>query len=127
VIGVVAIVLVQAGGMPPNTCANPLDQSTMTRCAYEDYYKADAQLNAQWRRALARRRYLDKGDAMAGVTTYEVALIAAQRAWIAYRDAQCAVEGQEMRGGSGEPMIAGQCLARLTRERTAYLKRVEHD
>ncbi|KQO08354.1 lysozyme inhibitor LprI family protein [Sphingomonas sp. Leaf242] len=126
-IGVVAIVLAQVGGMPPNTCANPLDQSTMTRCAYEDYDKADAQLNAQWRRTLARRRDLDKANPMDGAPTYMAALTAAQRAWIAYRDAQCAVEGQEMRGGSGEPMIAGQCLARLTRERTAYLKRVEHE
>ena len=110
-------------------CKNPIDQSTMTRCAYQDYQAADRLLNAEWARALARRRYLDRSNAIPNDPTpsYEQVLVKAQRAWIAYRDAQCAVEGQEMRGGSGEPMIVGQCLARLTRERTAYLKKVERD
>ncbi|MGU3389580.1 lysozyme inhibitor LprI family protein [Sphingomonas sp. M1A8_2b] len=99
----------------------------MTRCAYEGYKRADAQMNARWRKALARRRYLDKSNPMPGVTTSEAGLIAAQRAWSAYRDTQCVAEGQAMRGGSLEPMIEGQCLARLTRERTAYLKRVEDE
>lgn len=111
------------------TCKNPIDQSTMTRCAFKDYHAADRAMNLQWAKALARRRYLDKSNVFPGypLPSYEQALVKAQRAWIAYRDAQCEVEGQEMRGGSGEPEIVGRCLARITRERTAYLEKVGRD
>ena len=45
------------------------------------------------------------------------ALLAAQRAWIAYRDSQCELAGFEARGGSMEPMLVSGCLADLTRKR----------
>jgi uncharacterized protein YecT (DUF1311 family) len=49
-------------------------------------------------------------------------LLAAQRAWIAFRDAHCASEGYEFRGGSMEPFMIGTCMTKLTEERTAQLK-----
>jgi len=58
----------------------------------------------------------------AGRFGYAAATLASQRAWLAFRDAQCAIEGGEYAGGSMQPMVRSGCLARLTRERTAQLK-----
>jgi uncharacterized protein YecT (DUF1311 family) len=44
-------------------------------------------------------------------------LVASERAWIAYRDAQCSFEGTTMLGGSGEGVIVGGCLYQKTAER----------
>ena len=107
----------------PEDCDNPVTQIEMTMCARADYERADIDLNKQWKTTLAEMRRMDKESAGYGYRPpgYADALLASQRTWIAYRDAQCTVEGQEMRGGSGEPMLVNMCLARITRERTAAL------
>lgn len=116
------MLLAQGTGMP-NSCANPLDQTTMTACAYKDFARADRALNVAWKKALGYWAKLDKSNLTErdNAPTYVQAMTKSQRAWIAFRDAQCVVEGQAMRGGSGEPMLAGQCLARLTKQRTKFL------
>ncbi|RYE70328.1 MAG: DUF1311 domain-containing protein [Oxalobacteraceae bacterium] len=53
--------------------------------------------------------------------TWADALTRSQRAWVAFRDARCEWEGLAMRG-SARAQLEGECLARLTNERTAYLK-----
>ena len=50
------------------------------------------------------------------------ALLACQRAWLTYRDAQCLIEGYAARGGSMEPMLLSGCIARLTMARTQALR-----
>ena len=118
-------ILAAAQTLPPGeTCADAKDQSTMTRCAWEDFRRADAELNREWPKALGQSRAMDGDNPMPDVPTYTAVLVRAQNAWIAHRDAECAVAGQEMRGGSGEPMLVGHCRARMTRERIAYLKGV---
>ena len=104
-------------------CDDPVTQIEMTLCARADYERADVELNQQWKSTLAEMRRMDKESAGYGYRPpgYADALLASQRAWIAYRDAQCTVEGQENRGGSAEPMVVNMCLARMTRERTAVL------
>jgi uncharacterized protein YecT (DUF1311 family) len=61
-------------------------------------------------------------DAEANLKGAEDALVKAQRAWVAYRDAQCASYGYQARGGSMEPQLIYGCQADLTRKRTAELK-----
>ncbi len=106
-------------------CADPQTQSDITICAGIDYKKADATLNEVWDEALFIAKEEDMlGDVDDGRPSNEEALRKAQRAWIAYRDANCAYEGYAARGGSMEPMLVNLCLARLTEERTVLLRRL---
>lgn len=58
-------------------------------------------------------------------------LQAAQRAWIAFRDAECAFANDKSKDGSIHPLLMGQCLTALTKARTdqlgAYLNCEEGD
>lgn len=106
---------------PQPNCKDPQTQADMTICAGRDLADADKALNAQYqvtRKALKER---DAG-ASAELKGGEDALLKAQRAWLAYRDAQCASVGFQARGGSMEPMLISSCEADLTRNRTAELK-----
>lgn len=105
----------------PPDCANQMDQSTMTRCAGIDFEKADAELNRIWPDL---KKDAQDGDAEAfeGNGGYLDALMASQRAWLAYRDAECAWQGFEARGGSMEPMLVNACLAEKT---TARIKELQ--
>jgi uncharacterized protein YecT (DUF1311 family) len=102
-------------------CDNALTQADMNACAYQDWEQADAELNALWPKARAAMKRLDSvlSDDLRGA---DAALLASQRAWIAFRDAQCRAEGFAMRGGSAEPMLVSGCLATLTRQRIEDLR-----
>ncbi|OYX66088.1 MAG: hypothetical protein B7Y88_05975 [Sphingomonadales bacterium 32-64-17] len=95
----------------------------MNQCAARDYAEADKALNAQWSRTAdvmrERDRQLDRDyDDRPG---YFETLLAAQRAWLTYRDKHCASEGYLYRGGSMEPMVVSGCKAKLTEQRTSQL------
>jgi len=49
-------------------------------------------------------------------------LVAAQRAWIAFRDAECAFTASGVKGGSVYPTIYANCLAELTQRRADDFK-----
>ncbi|WP_223218014.1 lysozyme inhibitor LprI family protein [Rhizobium wenxiniae] len=102
-------------------CEEPQTQADMTICAGQDLADADKALNAQYQ---VTRRVLKERDADASTELKGgvEALVKAQRAWLAYRDAQCASVGFQARGGSMEPMLISMCEADLTRKRTAELK-----
>lgn len=102
---------------PPQTQSN-LNDGSGTALA-----RADAAMNRQYRvtlSAMARMDSFDAPDARSG-PTYRAALLASQRAWLAFRDTECVVEGYEFRGGSAQGMAVSDCKAKLTRARTAQL------
>lgn len=107
-------------------CANAMAQMEMNACALQAFERADAELNALYRQAIAGARETDRspdngrveGDDRPGE---EATLREAQRAWVTFRDAHCRLEGYGERGGSMEPMVFDECRARLTRERIAQL------
>jgi uncharacterized protein YecT (DUF1311 family) len=103
------------------TCKNPVTQMDLNRCSAQDYDAADGELNLQYRETWAALAEWDAAlpEAQRGA---EKALLAGQRAWIAYRDAQCETSGFQARGGSMEPMLVSGCAADLTRRRTGELK-----
>jgi uncharacterized protein YecT (DUF1311 family) len=101
-------------------CKEPVDQVSMTYCARLDYDKADAELNAEWERQKADAEANDKESAD-GKTEFADALLKSQRAWLAFRDAECDWQGFAAHGGSMEPMLVNMCLAKLTRDRTKQL------
>ena len=116
------LALLLAAGL---NCANAPDQASADGCAGDADRRADAAMNVQWKLTLAAENQRDKdyaevprGDAR---PSYADALLAAQRAWLKFRDSECEVEAYAVRGGSMEPQIAAECEARLTQERTKQL------
>ena len=107
-------------GLMPSTPATAQTQAAMNAQAATTYKAADAAMNAQWPRTYAamKRRDATARDGFG----YAAATLASQRAWLAFRDKQCTIEGGEFAGGSLQPMARLQCLARLTKERTTQLK-----
>jgi uncharacterized protein YecT (DUF1311 family) len=102
-------------------CDDPQDQSSMTQCAGLDFEKADAELNAAWVDIKAAAVESDQAEG-SGSKDNENALLASQRAWLSFRDAECAWQGFAARGGSMEPMLVSMCAAKLTRERIKQLQ-----
>ena len=100
-------------------CKDPQDQNSMTQCAALDFEKADKELNKVWPKIKSDAQGNDQGTAK---TDYVDALLASQRTWIAFRDAQCKLQGFEMHGGSGEPMLVYGCQAEMTKERIKQLQ-----
>jgi uncharacterized protein YecT (DUF1311 family) len=123
-----ALLLAQsAGAEPALDCAAAITQFDMTDCATQDWQRADDELNAQWERTAAHMRQRDamydhSHDDRPG---FHEQLLAAQRAWLTYRDTHCATEGYLARGGTLEPMLVAQCKADLTRQRTRQLQSIE--
>ncbi len=121
----VAVVLCLSGG--PAQAAGPassepdsvadcsrrdLTQIDLNACAYEVFKKQDRALNALY------------GELMKSTAAgAPKALQASQRAWLQFRDLECLYEAPDT-GGSIVPMLKADCLAELTRERIADLRRV---
>jgi uncharacterized protein YecT (DUF1311 family) len=96
-------------------CKHTTVQPDMNACAEDAYQKADAALNKLYAGII---KGLDAGDAGR--------LRAAERAWVAFRDAECLyrVGGEEAMGigASMGPMIYANCQEAFTKERIGQLK-----
>ncbi|MGZ2747761.1 lysozyme inhibitor LprI family protein [Burkholderia stagnalis] len=94
-------------------CANAPDQAAMSACADRAYKKSDAELNRAYQAVTARvrdnRPLSDK-------------LVSAQRAWVAYREAECGFSSAGAEGGSVYPMVVSMCLDDLTKARLESLQ-----
>jgi uncharacterized protein YecT (DUF1311 family) len=103
-------------------------QADMNQCAYRDFLIADAAMNAQWDITRAKAKQDDANFAANGSAEFDsreghfATLLEAQRGWLRYRDAHCALEGYVARGGSLEPLLSSSCKTRLTQARTEELK-----
>jgi len=94
-------------------CSNQPTQMAMNECAGHAYRKTDAALNAAYREIAAR---LAEDAAGRG------RLQAAQRAWIAFRDAECAFATADSADGSIYPYLQTTCLDGLTQARLTQLQ-----
>ncbi|AGK57815.1 hypothetical protein HYPDE_30703 [Hyphomicrobium denitrificans 1NES1] len=103
-------------------CANASSTVEINFCAEKDFQAADKTLNAAYEAALAsiNGRDLEKPyDAK----SFEAALRASQRAWLAYRDADCKdLVAQEWSAGSGTTSASLGCMTEKTMQRTKELK-----
>jgi uncharacterized protein YecT (DUF1311 family) len=95
-------------------CDNAVDQPTMNACADQSFKKADAELNAVYKKLHNRKMDDDQAGKL---------LIAAERAWVAFRDAECEFDAADNIGGTIYPMIYSGCLERLTKARIEQLDR----
>ena len=98
-------------------------QVQMNARATAEWKAADARMTVEWRRTYASMKRRDAADtSRGGGFGYAAALLASQRAWLAFRDTECVIEGGRFAGGSAQGMATGQCKTRLSRERTQQLK-----
>ncbi len=103
----------------PLNCTDPQTQADMNQCAGRDAAEADADLNLIYKEVVAHYEQMDRdSESTEGVKR----LRAAQRAWVAFRDAQCSLAGYEALGGSMETLLVAGCEAELTKRRAAELR-----
>ena len=98
-------------------------QAQMNADAARAFQTADRAMTLQWQRTFAAMKQHDAAiTSRGGGFGYAAAALESQRAWLKFRDTQCAIEGGEFAGGSLQGMTTVQCRARLTRERTVQLR-----
>jgi len=112
VLGLLLVAALPARAQNP-ACAAAQTQFEMNECAAREYRKHDAEMNGVYNRLLARL-----ADAQ-----QKSLLVEAERAWIAYRDRQCAFQTSGTVGGSIHPMIVSACLDEKTTVHSAELAR----
>lgn len=121
---------VLAGGTEPNGLpAAPVEDPDcggntlqMVQCANRVFERADRELNLVWQENISA---LEREDRTLDDHREPRADIArtGQKAWQAFRDAQCAVEADdEARGGSMYPLIYIACRTDMTRVRIQQLQ-----
>ena len=91
---------------PSVDCAAAVTPAELDHCAYEDFLTATAAYSAQYQ-ALAATLPGPRKDQLRRM----------QKAWLGFQKATCDFET----GASGRGAAHWQCMARLTRERTAQL------
>lgn len=98
------------------------DTSEMAACAQNDYQAEDAKLNKVYAKYLKKMQAMDADIGNSEGDTAVARLKTAQRAWIAFRDAECPLESVDNMGGSIERILGPACLANMTKERTVQLQ-----
>lgn len=91
-------------------CNNANTQLELTQCTARSYQLADNELNEAYQALISQLSQSSRDK-----------LRAAQRAWIVFRDAECAYESSAVEGGSAQPMVRSGCLQVLTEQRTQRL------
>lgn len=112
-----ALSILAAFGAAPaaavENCSHAATQTDINICTDRAAKAADAELNKLYRQVQSRLK-----DSPGG----HKSLVAAQRAWIAFRDAECRFAASGVGGGSAMPMVMSNCLEQMTRRRAADLK-----
>lgn len=91
-------------------------------CSEQALDKADKQLNAIYKKALATEANLDKQAASKEQAGAVNSLKKAQRIWIQYRDAHCDTVGYEAQGGTILGSLLMDCKKEMTEGRIKELK-----
>jgi uncharacterized protein YecT (DUF1311 family) len=112
----------------PEPCPDAKSQPDLNECYGKLYQSADTQLNATYNNIVGfmkKNLLVAQHDNNAPLATHNEAslskLLAAQRAWLAYRDANCDSVKFQYDGGSIQPMIWSQCMADTTQQRITTL------
>ncbi|MGI9363668.1 MAG: lysozyme inhibitor LprI family protein [Rhizobiaceae bacterium] len=98
-----------------------LPQQGMNYCAGVDFKKADTALNQAWKFVFSQIKDRDTTQ-IEQWKGWPDAVLKAQRAWIEFRDTNCATEAFKYRGGSIEPLIYQTCRTDMTEKRIQQLK-----
>lgn len=107
------VFLAAAPAAAADRCAAAADQTAMTACYEKALKTADAALNASYREIEGR---------LADDPATKKRLVGAQKAWLAFRDAECRFSTSAVEGGSMAPTLTAICLQEMTAARTSELK-----
>ena len=111
-----------AAGEPAVDCNDIRNTYESNVCAERDFQAADASLNEVYKRVLAHIAG-NGGDKPYDSRTWSEAMKAAQRAWLAFRDADCkGVVPVEWAGGTGTTAAVLGCMSGKTRARIRELE-----
>ncbi|MBD1588256.1 lysozyme inhibitor LprI family protein [Pseudomonas typographi] len=99
-----------AGAATP--CAEATSTRALEQCAQQSLATADQALNSAYRDLLGH----------VSEPAANTKLVAAQRAWVAFRDADCAAQYQLYEGGSMRNLALLGCKQQRTEERTRTLR-----
>src|SRR5262245_57414719 len=103
-------------------CSNANTTVEMNFCADKDYAAADKALNAAYQDALAKIAKVG-GKKPYDSKSWEEALRTSQRAWIAFRDAECkGLTPMRWSGGTITTLAVLGCMTSLTQARAEMLK-----
>ncbi len=94
-------------------CSNAPTQAALNQCASVQYKTADKELN---------RLYQEIGQGLKNQAQTKQRLVSAQRAWVAFRDAECSYATSVVESGSLYPLAYSQCMTTLTKARVENLK-----
>ncbi|WP_235600653.1 lysozyme inhibitor LprI family protein [Serratia rubidaea] len=109
-LGVALLLTASQTAWAAQACGDKTSQTEMNVCAAGEYKQADAQLNARYKQLQSRL----KGDEAAAKR-----LVAAQRAWIGFRDVDCQFSTGASEGGSLHGFVLSNCLTEKTQARSA--------
>ena len=102
-------------------CENASTTVEMNICSDEDFKAADAKLNATYKKVLAQIAASDL-EKPYDRASWDEALRASQRAWVAFRDADCkGAVPMEWSGGTGTTSAVLGCMTAKTETRTKEL------
>ncbi|ACK49343.1 protein of unknown function DUF1311 [Methylocella silvestris BL2] len=93
-------------------CGAAATQAAINDCANTALKNTDAELNAIYRSLIGRLKNSDDS---------RQSLIAAQRAWLQFRDGECAFAASSVKDGSIYPTIVANCRNALTADRVKAL------
>ncbi len=95
----------------------------MSECLYSEYELWDVFLNQEYRKTMAWAKQMDADDAeyFPEFANRAKTLLAAQRAWITFRDAECAFEYAIFGSGTMRSIVGAGCIMQQTAERTIEL------
>jgi len=101
-------------------CENPTANVEIGQCTVLGFEKADKELNMIWPKMKAAAQDSDtENDNHKNID----ALLASQRTWLAFLEAECAWQAlHQMQGGSGGPIVYWGCKTDLTKQRIKQLQ-----
>lgn len=107
----------------PLDCTEAMSTVEMNNCAGAEFEKADKELNEVYARALKDIPEMATDDPLFDAKAWENALRQSQRAWLAFRDAECEEHvAMFWSGGSGATVDIIGCKTEKTEARTKELK-----
>ncbi|MGQ0457652.1 MAG: lysozyme inhibitor LprI family protein [Hyphomicrobium sp.] len=113
---------VVAGDDTKLDCENAMSTHDLNACAGREFETADAAMNEAYKKALAAIPSM-ASDPPYDAKSWEAALRASQRAWVAFRDAECQGHvAMFWTGGTGATADIIGCETEMTKARTEALK-----
>lgn len=105
-------------------CNHVTSSLEMLPCSEAEKKAADAQLNLSYKQLMSRLESDYRTDPALGAE-YAAKVKESQRAWLKLRDANCPLEAFEIETGMPAHVVAvNSCIARMSRERSAYLDKI---